>query len=121
MNGKEKGELTDVEKEALKFLDRDFNQCFQQLRHYDSQILEVCKFAFFGYSTLIGAALGLYQFGLKEHLTLAAPINGILGTGLVLGIFFFALGIRNRVYFVQVARYINEQRQLFLALHPLGF
>jgi hypothetical protein len=121
MNGRDKRELTDVDKEALKFLDRDFNQCFQQLRHYDGQILEVCKFAFIGYTTLIGAALGLYQFGLKEGKTLSAPIYGIVSTGLVLGMFFFALAIRNRVYFVQIARYLNEQRQLFFRMQPLGF
>src|SRR5205809_7104581 len=102
MNAKEKGELTDVEKEkeALRFLDRDFNQCFQQFRHYDSQILEVCKFAFLGYSTLIGAALGLYEFGLKEKQTFSAAIVGILATGLAIGTFLYALSIRNRVYFV---------------------
>ena len=29
--------------EAAKFLERDFNQCFMQLRHYDSQIWNICR------------------------------------------------------------------------------
>jgi hypothetical protein len=113
--------LSEAQKEALKFLERDFNQCFNQLRHYDGQIFELCKFAFVGYTTLIGAALGLYEFGLKEQKDFTLAIAAILTVGFLLGVFLFALNIRNRVYFVQVARYINEQRELFFALKPLGF
>lgn len=109
------------EKEALKFLERDFNQNFQQMRHYDAQIFDILKFMFTAYSALIGVAIGLYQFGLKENYDLSAPAIAALTIGLVLGLFMFALIIRNRVYFVQVVRYINEQRGFFLALKPMGF
>ena len=54
--------ISDQEREALKFLERDFNQCFQQMRHYDSQIFDILKFMFTAYTVLIGVALGLYQF-----------------------------------------------------------
>lgn len=54
---------SEQEKEAVKFLERDFNQCFQQMRHYDSQIFDILKFMFTGYTALIGVALGLYKFG----------------------------------------------------------
>lgn len=53
--------ISDQEKEALKFLERDFNQSFQQMRHYDAQIFDILKFMFTAYSVLIGVALGLYQ------------------------------------------------------------
>jgi hypothetical protein len=113
--------IPEQEKEALKFLERDFNQSFQQMRHYDLQIFDILKFMFTAYSALIGVALGLYQFGLKENKDLSLPAIAALAVGLVIGLFMFALTIRNRVYFVQVVRYINEQRGFFLKYKPMGF
>jgi len=115
------GEITEQEKEALKFLDRDFNQCFQQMRAYDAQIFDILKFIFTAYSALLGIAIGLYQFGLKEGHDLSQPALAALSVGLIVGLFLFALAIRNRVYFVQVTRYINEHRGFFFKYKPLGF
>jgi len=107
------------EKEALKFLERDFNQCFQQMRYYDAQIFDILKFMFASYTVLIGAALGLFKSNLQVNLTI--PIVISLMIGLILGAFMFYLVLINRSYYVRVARYINEQRKLFLAFKPLGF
>lgn len=109
------------QKEALKFLERDFNQCFQQMRHYDAQIFDVLKFMFTAYSALIGTSIGLYQLGLKVGKDLSSPAIAAVVIGLTLGLFMFALTVRNRLYFVQVVRYINEQRGFFLKYNPLGF
>lgn len=105
--------------EGLKFLERDFNQCFQQMRHYDSQIFDILKFMFTAYTVLIGAALGLFKANLQVNLTVPIVISLIIG--LVLGAFMFYLVLINRSYYVRVARYINEQRNLFLSFKPLGF
>lgn len=113
--------ISDQEKEALKFLDRDFNQCFQQMRHYDSQILDIFKFMFTGYITLIGAALGFYKFGLEKNINLTFPVIAVLAIGLVFGLFILAYIVSNRVYFVRILRYINEQRKTFFSYEPLGF
>ena len=117
----DKEPLSEIEKEAVKFLELDFNQCFQQMRHYDAQIFDILKFMFTAYSALIAVALGLYQFGLKEGKDLSLPAIAALGVGLILGLFMFALVIRNRVYFVQVTRYVNEHRGFFLKNKPIGF
>ena len=109
------------QEEAIKFLQADFNQCFQQLRHYDSQLLDIIKFQFGSYTFLIGTALGLYQFGLKEQADMTATAIGILVVGVIFGTLMYSLAIRHRVYFVLVARYINEQREFFLKQKPLGF
>jgi hypothetical protein len=116
-----KPSISEEEREALKFLERDFNQSYQQMRHYDSQIFDILKFMFTAYSALIGVALGFYQFGLKEKIDLALPAIAALMIGLVLGLFMFALVIRNRVYFIQVTRYVNEQRGFFFKYKPIGF
>lgn len=63
MNTKTQPEIEQSEKiaeEYSKFLERDFNQCFQQMRHYDLQITGLMKFTFTSYTALIGIAFGLY-------------------------------------------------------------
>jgi hypothetical protein len=113
--------ISEQEKESLKFFERDFNQCFHQMRYYDSQIFDILKFIFAAYSALIGVSLGLYQFGLKESRDFTLPTTAALLIGLILGFFMLALVIRNRAYFVQVARYINEQRGYFFQHKPPEF
>lgn len=113
--------LTDQQKEVAKFLDRDFSQCFEQMRYYDGQIIDICKFAFTGYTAIVGAALTLYKYGTDKGIDFRAPAVAILAIGLLLGICLLALMARNRVYFVVVTRYVNEHRQYFLAQKPLGF
>lgn len=113
--------LSEEEKEAIKFLERDFNQCFLQARHYDTQILDSFKFLFTIYLGLVGFSLSIYQVGIKEHIDLRMPgaISSFLG--IIIGLFMLMVVTRNRAYFVQTMRYINEQRQLFLKYNPLGF
>lgn len=111
--------ISEKEKEALKFLERDFNQCFQQMRHHDTQIFDILKFMFAAYTVLIGAALGLFKSNLQIDLTVPIVISLIIGS--ILGTFMFYLVLINRSYYVRVARYINEQRKLFLAFKPLEF
>jgi hypothetical protein len=109
------------ESESAKFLERDFNQCFEQMRHYDGQIIEIVKFALAAYSTIAGAALVFYRYGLDKNADFRAPALAILVVGLLLGITLLALVARNRAYFVLVTRYINEHRDFFLKDKPLGF
>src|SRR5713101_4326952 len=92
--------LSDQQKEAAKFLDRDFNQCFQQMRYYDGQIIDICKFAFTGYTAIVGAALSLYKYGSDKGSDFRSPAVAMLAIGLLLGLCLLALMARNRVYFV---------------------
>ncbi len=113
--------LSDVEKEVATFLERDFNQCFEQMRHYDGQIIEIVKFALTAYSAIAGAALAIYKYGLDKSADYRPPALAIVAVGLLLGITLLALVTRNRTYFVLVTRYINEHREFFLKAKPLGF
>jgi hypothetical protein len=114
-------EPIDHEEAAKKFLELDFVQCFTQMRHYDAQNFELLKFSFTAYVALIGVAIGVYQFSTKENINLVPVSTAILGIGLLFGIFMLSLIVRNRVYFVIVARYVNEHRRHFLNAKPLGF
>lgn len=113
--------LMDEKEQAVKFLEADFNQCFQHMRYYDSQMFDAVKFFSTAYVALIGIGVGLYQFGCKEDrdFTLAVIISFLLA--FFLGLFIYMLIVRNRVYYVHVARYINEIRATFLKHKPLGF
>ena len=114
----------DIDQAAQKFLENDFNQCFTQMRHYDSQILDVTKFSFAAYSVLIGAAFALYKFSAieaKGKVDLVPVALALLAVGLTMGLFMLGLVVRNRVYFVYVARYVNEHRRFFSNAKPLGF
>ena len=115
------GEATNFDAEAAKFLERDFNQCFMQLRHYDSQIWNICRFAFIAYIAILGTAVSMYQYSLDKDFDLMPAAMSILGAGFVLGLLIYGLAIRTRVYYVVVCRYINEHRKLFLEAKPLGF
>ncbi len=110
-----------VDAEAEKFLARDFTECFAQMRHYDTQIWNICKFAVTAYTALIGIAIGFYQYTLEKGTNLIPMAVAALAVALAFGLFMFFLVIRNRVYFVLVTRYINEHRGFFLARRPFGF
>ena len=84
MNKEEK--ISDFERETLKFLERDFNQCFQQTRHYDLQLFNILKLVFTGYTAVIGIALGLYQFGLEKGINISLPAKAILSIGFLFGL-----------------------------------
>jgi len=113
--------ISPQEQAALNFLNSDFNQCFEQMRYYDNQIVSIFKFMFVAYTFLTGVVTSLYQYFVTKEMNLQLPAILTLSVALLLGIFIFAIILRNRVYFVRVARYLNEQRALFLEFHPLGF
>ncbi|MDD5055846.1 MAG: hypothetical protein PHZ00_06300 [Candidatus Peribacteraceae bacterium] len=112
---------TACEQAAAQFLERDFDQCFEQMRHYDGQIWDLFKFTLASYTTILGAAVGLYQYSLENGIDFVPVALVLLVVGFLFGLCMYALVIRNRVYFVCVAKYINEHRGFFLKTKPLGF
>ncbi len=97
----------------------DFNQCFEQMRHYEEGFLKRLEFGFGGMVAVIGAIAFLIEhfhataFTLATSGLLLAVASGV-GSLLVVGL------ARNRVYFAFVARYVNELRSLYLSKHPEG-
>lgn len=105
----------------VNFLEADYNQCFQQMRHYDSQLFDSVKFLTTAYVGLIGIGIGLYEFGIKECRDFRVAVMVSFLIAFLLGLFMYMLIIRNRVYYVHVTRYVNEVRKTFLEKKPLGF
>lgn len=106
---------------SAAFLQIDFTQCFEQMRYYDSQIIGIYKYLAAFYSAVAGAALGLYSFSVEQNVAIGNALIVGLSVSLLVGLSMFLLVIRNRVYFVFCARYINELRDFFLSTKPLGF
>jgi len=108
-------------KESLSFLRDDFVQCFEHLRHYDTQIIDILKFTFTVYGVVAGIVFGVYRPGLfKKSAFFPLAIASLL-IGLVIGLLMLGIIVRNRAYFVKVARYMNENRRFYLENNPLGF
>ncbi|MFA5035426.1 MAG: hypothetical protein WC500_06580 [Candidatus Margulisiibacteriota bacterium] len=107
-----------LQEEGISFLANDFNQCFEQARYYDAQIVDIFKYLATFYTTIAGLAIGLYQL---KGMTLSPALISGLTVALSFGLCMFYLIVRNRVYFVFCMRYINEQRGMFLSCKPLGF
>jgi hypothetical protein len=105
----------------IDFLKSDFAQSFTQMRHYDGQIFEACKFVMVVYSGIAGAALGIHKYGLEKKLELSLPAASMLAIALIIGLLFFVFVIRNRTYFVKMVRYINEVRDFFYRKGVGGF
>jgi len=113
--------FSEAEKAGVEFVRADFSECFQQMRHYEEQLINICKFAFFAYSSITATALGLYKFGIEKEVDLRGLASIIVLIGLIIGLFLFWIIVRNRVYFVRVTHYINEIRGTFLECKPMGF
>lgn len=114
-------DLSDAERAAADFIRADFSECFQQMRHYDGQIMAICKFAFVGYTSITGAAIGLYKFGQEKHVNLFFPAMVMILIAFIVGFLLLTASVRYRFYFIKVVRYVDEIREHFLKYKPLGF
>ena len=98
----------------------DFEQCFEQMRHYDQSYRHSFEFGFAGMLAVIAASGTLIQqYGFTPIVLTTVGI--LLLASSVVGFLFFVVSLaRNRVYFAFVARYVNEFRALYLKEAPGG-
>jgi hypothetical protein len=114
-------------KEAINFLGRDYDQAFDQLRAYDTQIWEILKYSFGQLVGSIAAVWVIFSFANGDPKNpilsnLWKPVDAtILVISFLFGLLALQLILRNRGYFAETARYINEQRSFFLSSRPMGF
>jgi hypothetical protein len=110
-------------KEAMgvfeNLLQSDFQQCFEQMRHYDDAFQGALQFAYTGVVAVAGASGTLLQIWHVNPLNLATVSLVLLFSSLA-GIVILMLLAKNRVYFARVARYVNEIRHLYLQKDPAG-
>lgn len=113
---------------AKDFLNHDFDQSYEQLRHYDNLSWDITKFSFIELLAGIAAVWAIYGFALnpenpnswiKDNYMLLIP--SIFGICYIFSILATFLISRNRVYFSKVAKYLNEHRNFSLSIKPIGF
>jgi hypothetical protein len=100
-------------------LHSDFEQCFEQMRHYDDAFQSALQFAYTGVVAVAGASGTLLQIWHANPLNLAT-VSLILLFSWLAGVVILMLLAKNRVYFAKVARYVNEIRHLYLEKRPAG-
>jgi hypothetical protein len=101
------------------FIKQDFAECFNQMRHYDSNIIDSFKFIFTIYVALIGGAISLMDLNLKYDLAFLSKVLIIISIIFCVFVLFYIIELR--IYFVRTARYINEIRHFYLTDNNEGF
>ncbi|MFZ5942165.1 MAG: hypothetical protein ACOYXB_16480 [Bacteroidota bacterium] len=98
------------------FLISEYQECFSQMRHYDSNTNEILKLCFTFYAGVITLALGVYQFiyqkNPNDNISLFY-ISLILFLSFIVGLIVAILVVSNRKYFVKVARQVNNIRNYY--------
>lgn len=113
--------------EAISFLARDFTQSFDQMRHYDVMMWDITKFTFGELIVAVAASWAIYSFATNSAVPSAwqnqwpLAVATLLGISYLLSLLAIFMLTRLRLYFVVVARYVNEHRHFFLLGRPLGF
>jgi len=98
---------------AEDLLKADFDQCFNQMRHYDGIFTTVVNFAFAFFTAVATATVALL---LQSNI----PNSAYLGLSIlyclvaIIGMLILAFLLRNRCYFAFVARFVNEVRGYYL-------
>jgi hypothetical protein len=105
--------------DSSDFLKEDFSESYNQLRHYDSNIFDSFKFIFTIYSALVGGAISLINIDLKYDLIILSKILLIISIVFCFFVMFYIIELR--IYYVRVARYLNEIRSFFLSNNRIHF
>ncbi len=117
---KREGKQKFNEKESVNFLIAEFNQSFEQLRHYDKIQSSLINFSLTGYTAIFSLSYAIYEF-VKDYnfkftiLSLLLIISSFMGFILLLSF------VRNRLYYTVIAKQINSLRNYFLNNSKLNY
>lgn len=112
---------------SINFLQEDFSQSYQQMRHYDNLIFNIVNFSFVQLLFGIGAIWTVYGFDKSKDVSGFLNENykyiiiGILVICYIFSSFASFQIYKNRIYFVRTAKYINYHRHFFLSKKFIGF
>jgi hypothetical protein len=98
---------------SAEFLLKEYEESYNHMRHYDNSLITLIKFVFSFNLGLLSACLAIYNYFSDQKLMVIKPLGYILVMGFAIGIIFLCLCTRNRMYFVIVARHLNNLRKYF--------
>ena len=108
------------QQESVDYLISEYEQCFQQMRHYDTTQNTLLTFALTGYIAIFAAVYTLYQYSTNNPIKYTfLTMIFILST--IAGIIVLMTLARNRVYYTAVAKQVNRIRNYFLSNSELDF
>ena len=99
-------------------LNSDFQQCFEQMRHYDDAFQNGLQFTYTGAIAVAGFSGTLLQIKGADGLKTVAVV---LAFSWLAGVFVVMSLAKNRVYFAKAARYVNQTRDFYLKNRPEEF
>lgn len=114
---------SEFDKQAvLDLLRTDFQQCFEQMRHYDRIFLQFVAGVFSFNTAILVILFKLFQNSTNKFLFLDFKQVWliILIMALFVGVFSLIFLSRNRLYYVRVTRFVNEVRNHYLSIQPLN-
>lgn len=104
-----------------EFLYKEYQLCFEQLRYYDTRHTDLLKYSFTLTTSIAAAQFTIYKvLGSASNNFYASQV--FLSTIVFIAslLLFFGM-LKNRVYFVMVARQINAIREYMLTTEASGF
>lgn len=99
--------------ESIDFLTKEYGEAYTHMRHYDSISYSFITFAFTFDLAALTASLTIYNYFLEKNQVILKPLGYLLMLATLVGLLLLLLSVRNRVYFVRVARHVNSIRKFF--------
>lgn len=108
------------QQESVDFLITEYEQCFEQMRHYDTTQNALLTFALTGYISIFAATYAIYQYSTDNpikytFLTLIFLLSSLAGITILIAF------TRNRIYYTAVAKQVNRIRSYFLDNSELDY
>jgi hypothetical protein len=118
------------------FIEREYQECFNQLRYYDTRQETIAKYLITLTSSVAAIQLALLSFlpfpekgllfyanlfGYPERVLFFAAQSFLSLLVFIGSVILFSMAIQNRLYFVFIVRQINAIRKYMLATQSPGF
>jgi hypothetical protein len=101
--------------DSESFLIKEYDQCFEHMRHYGNMNNSLLEFSFGYYSAIAALSIGIYQFFHETNPGLSLGyIAMVLSLSVVIGSILNIQLVRYRKYFVHVARQVNRIRKYYI-------
>jgi hypothetical protein len=99
------------------FLDKEYDQCFEHMRHYENLTKDLLQFSYGYYTAIAALSIGIYQYFHETHSDSAASFGYtaiLLILSVVIGTIITTQFVRYRKYYVNTARQVNRIRKYYI-------
>jgi hypothetical protein len=104
-------------KDQESFLIKEYDQCFEHMRHYNNMTKDLLQFSYGYYSAIAALSIGIYQFFNKTGSDSVASIGYVallMILSVLIGTIITIQFVRYRKYYVSTARQVNRIRKYYV-------